>query len=528
MKAAVAKIQASSTIEDFAHEFKSFDEWISKKSLFAHLWNEFKETLVMPDATDPKPIICNTMEASSCFNEHTIVSEHVNLRFYNSMPNFLTGAGILGTFIGLVAGIYLASSGLTSANAQELHQSLENLLSGAALAFSTSIVGIFTSIIFSWREKALTHSLHKFIGKWNEEVDKRIKRLTYESLAQRQLGQLIKQSEFLEEFTTKVAFNIADALNDRMNEKLVPVLEQLINSLQLMRKEQSDTNDQILKDIVDKFTESLSGAAGKEMSSMSDTLLSLNKTLTPLLIEMQHTHKQMQGAAIYISEQIKESYKESSDSFKEGIQSAISELKEGITKAGNVLNEGLESSFHAAIERLENNISSLDKNLTNLNNAGANTRDIVQKTGSILDKFREVSDSLGKTQLNLNTLITNLVNSSKRISAGTEIISNAMIHFDATQTKIQSITSEFEKIQRELQQVWRSYSERFENLDNSLENVFNKINEGLKVYAEATKKYMAELDNSSSKVTGLFSSAVSEFGEAIDELSEVMSNVSDR
>jgi hypothetical protein len=38
----------------------------------------------------------------------------VNLRLLHAMPNYLTGFGILGTFVGLAAGISLANQGLAS------------------------------------------------------------------------------------------------------------------------------------------------------------------------------------------------------------------------------------------------------------------------------------------------------------------------------------------------------------------------------------------------------------------------------
>jgi hypothetical protein len=59
---------------------------------------------------------------------------------------------ILGTFIGLVAGIYLASTNLASDNIVLAKQAMQQLLHGASLAFITSIFGLSSSIVFSWRE----------------------------------------------------------------------------------------------------------------------------------------------------------------------------------------------------------------------------------------------------------------------------------------------------------------------------------------------------------------------------------------
>ncbi len=219
----------------------------------------------MPSATVPGPVICNTEESVCFFNESTVVANRINLRFYSSFPNYLTGTGILGTFLGLVAGIYLASQGLASEDTTELHKSLQNLLSGASLAFWTSICGLICSIMFSWREKVKTHEMGLLLGEWNREMDSRIERITPESLAQKQLGHLEKQSEYLEEFTTKVAFNIAEALNDRLNDKIVPVMEKMIEAVDSLRSDRGESNEEMLRQIVDQFSQKMDESAGKEL-----------------------------------------------------------------------------------------------------------------------------------------------------------------------------------------------------------------------------------------------------------------------
>ncbi len=45
---------------------------------------------------------------------------------------------------------------------------------------------------------------------------------------------------------------------------------------------------------------------------------------------MNAAHQSMQGAALFISEQIKDSYEKSSKEFSEGVQTAIADLIDGI------------------------------------------------------------------------------------------------------------------------------------------------------------------------------------------------------
>jgi len=197
LKAALAKLREMPLSDSFINEYREFDGVISKNPILGHNWAEYRKNFILPGATDENQAIYNTAEAASFFNEASMVAERVNLRFYGTFPNYLTGTGILGTFIGLVAGIYLAGAGLGSEDTQLLKKSLQDLLSGASLAFWTSIVGIICSILFSWREKVLGHRLFRSINTWNRELDKRIEKITPEELAQKQLNQLERQTEYL-------------------------------------------------------------------------------------------------------------------------------------------------------------------------------------------------------------------------------------------------------------------------------------------------------------------------------------------
>lgn len=90
------------------------------------------------------------------FNEDTLYYSRINVPLYQSVPGILTGLGILFTFVGLAAGVSLATRGLLPAdaasaagigsmNVAELLKSIGNLLDGAGQAFITSIVGLFIS-----------------------------------------------------------------------------------------------------------------------------------------------------------------------------------------------------------------------------------------------------------------------------------------------------------------------------------------------------------------------------------------------
>lgn len=128
---------------DFAAKFSELNERFGSSRLLGSQWREFRETLLLPEG-DESPVISNSVSAGAFFSRDDLLSPHLNLRLYNAFPNLLTGSGILGTFVGLVAGIYLVGSGLSDPDRAEA--SLKSLLSGASLVFLTSIAGLVSSI----------------------------------------------------------------------------------------------------------------------------------------------------------------------------------------------------------------------------------------------------------------------------------------------------------------------------------------------------------------------------------------------
>jgi len=136
--------------DQFVGSFEAFDQDIARNQSLAHLWSEFRETLIFPRNADDRQKIRNTQPPSFFFTHEHVLYRDLNMRLYDAVPNYLTGLGILGTFIGLVCGIYLASGGLVSEDVKNVTQALRDLLGGAALAFITSIAGLSLSILFSW------------------------------------------------------------------------------------------------------------------------------------------------------------------------------------------------------------------------------------------------------------------------------------------------------------------------------------------------------------------------------------------
>lgn len=91
----------------------------------------------------------------------------INLRTLSSAPGTLVGLGLLGTFFGLMVGI----NGFKGGSSQELMDSINRLLPGMWMAFTTSVFGMVSSILFTIYYKWTLNRLRRQLLRVNEALD---------------------------------------------------------------------------------------------------------------------------------------------------------------------------------------------------------------------------------------------------------------------------------------------------------------------------------------------------------------------
>lgn len=106
-------------------------------SLTAGIWSDYESTLLRVPEGDEGIRVYSTVPAKFVLHDE-VFSE--GTRLHAVVPSLLTGLGILGTFLGLSLG--LTNVNLASEEWGPLKEGLKNLLSGAHMAFITSVWGI--------------------------------------------------------------------------------------------------------------------------------------------------------------------------------------------------------------------------------------------------------------------------------------------------------------------------------------------------------------------------------------------------
>ena len=167
------KIVDSSGLRE--EDFNELDR-LMKDSTLKNTWNQLKysDICVKMNVND-ESLVYLTQNIYEVIDPYTCITEVDGYKRRTLTPSFLTGLGILGTFIGLtwgLLGLDLSSSGMG------LLAGINTLISSSGTAFITSLVGIGLSLIhigwFHRYEKVLKSSLddlvftiHERIGYWS-------------------------------------------------------------------------------------------------------------------------------------------------------------------------------------------------------------------------------------------------------------------------------------------------------------------------------------------------------------------------
>ncbi|MGB1091994.1 MAG: anti-phage ZorAB system protein ZorA, partial [Oceanobacter sp.] len=283
----------------------------------ALVWQEFNKTLIEVRERDQLKL-CNVYDADYFFNAASLAPGITESRLMAAVPGFLTAIGVIGTFVGLQLGLSELNIG-NDAAVEEMKAGLAHVISGAKLAFMTSVWGVALSVAFNFIEKWLENGVRKRIGNLRNRIDKIFPRLTAEVQLQQIANDGGESREALQ--------GLAERIGEKMQESLLQVTGQIQHGIEqslqnvmgpAMDKLVADASDgsqraleQLIESFMDKFGQQ--GAAQRESmdsasKGVSDAVESMNQALNGFISNLnqnqQAASEREQGLIRHISEQV--------------------------------------------------------------------------------------------------------------------------------------------------------------------------------------------------------------------------------
>jgi len=321
----------------------------------AGLWHEFDETLApAPDGST----LYNTVDADYFFNETTLAPSLINNRLLTAVPAFLTAIGVLGTFVGL----WLGLRGLNShaalgpgADTDQLLAGIETMISGASIAFTTSVWGVALSIAINWFEKRTERRVVAKISKIQQTIDHLYKRLTPEQSllsirhSSEESGQALQElheriGDRLQETVQTLSHDMQGAVSSAITTAMMPAMEKLVTTT-------TEQSTEVFGQLVDRFASSFTEIGTKQAAALDESSTRLTQAIDTVATRFDAMVEESRRVSAELREQHASMFAE------------LATLRDALEASSSHLSETA-STLGAAAPQIQQASSALDGALT--------------------------------------------------------------------------------------------------------------------------------------------------------------------
>lgn len=517
----------------FARVFESYQKAVIAQRSLQHAWKEFDESLIKPSGSGDPQVIRNTQEPGFFFNDATIVQPIVHNRFIDTVPSHLVGAGILGTFVGLAAGVGLASGTLgdPKASPAEVQHALSQLLNGASLAFLTSIFGLSSSLAFLFLERGLVGSVHHHLGHWVGKLEACVELVTSEKIALEQLAHERRQTKALESFNDSLVFALEKALDEKVAARLGPALDRVVEAVTALRVDRADSNVDAMRTLVEEFTRNLTQSTGQEMQQIAVTLQRLGERFQGLITAAEESQQRSRGMIDSAAQNVLDALVSGAGAVTGNLKASIEGLSATLRGAsqdlaGQVRGAGseIQASGQATAERIAGALGGFTDSVSKLERVSTTQSELAERIQELSNGLR----GAGEAVLEAHRGFAASIEPSRAVTRSLESAGSRLADSLASTSRLvdeaatigQSIQAQHEKIAL----VWQAYEERFLGVDQSLQIAFRQLEEGVGRYSEQIKTFHIDADKHMGQAVQTLASATKELSEAIEDLDGKLSS----
>lgn len=552
----------------FVGDLEALRDEFGDDRYIGHAWRGYVADLHYDERTGR---VASGLPPSEFFNPRLFRHGKIDLRSFEGVPNQLVGLGLLATFLGLVAALFIARDGI-QADLETSKLALRKLLGAAAAKFLTSVTALAASLIFAWRKNRRLHATELHIETINRELERLVLPLSSERLAADSFAELGRQTTQLERFNQDLAVSIAEALDKRIGVTFTTALTPVQTSIDNMADKLGDINESALKRMAEQFAGKLSGAAEEHTRRLGEMLETTARAIgeLPGQIEaagqsfrtgieegskelstsfaaagenldasLQQSSEAMTGAVRHVagameasSALLRRELEAAASGVKDVMAAGVTELSASMVAAVDNLDARiaeaggqLSRSLGSAAERIESSAESLGsvsersaalaESLTQTSDALARqfegaleaARGVTEGLGSLVAQV----DKAGRSAEALGALAASMTAVSERLERVAERVNEVAERADATNQRsaelVEGLTRRVETINRDLGA-----------LNNALSAAMQKLFEGLGTFGERTSGFVKSVDKELAEAVGRLSAAVQQLDEVLDDL----------
>ena len=479
-------------------------------------WDEFSDTLHGQKKADSQGIMQvnryrATALANSFFTEQIVISTPLKAEFFKHLPGILTGIGIIGTFLGLILGLFTFD---VSKDPELVRTSLRNLLSSVGNAFVVSLAAIFLAMLITWLEKRAINRLYTELDELCGLIDslfeagageEYLQRLVDASETSATQAMQMKESivtdlkQILTELTnqqiaamTANSSQLSQSIGDSITQGLVDPLTKISEAVQTVGNSQGEGVTKLLTDVMSRFVTEMDGMFGSQMRGMNEMLVQTASTIQDASQRFEQLANQIQqagsGAADAMSKRVEEALlnmQNAQASSNEQMRIFVEQLKQNMSQ-GQTESSELTKNL---VKELSESTTALVRSLQDQsNNAQLTHNDRQKERDEQMNRLLEhLKDSITNTQTESATATTQLLG---RLGESTEKL--------VKQLEDQTEKARQEQAQRSAQQDTTT-AELLDNLKKHFQNAQSETASSttalLSQLGEATKNLVKSLQD---------------------------------
>lgn len=433
---------------------------------------------------------------SDIWNARGLLTGRMNLSLFETMPNILIGAGLMFTFMFLAWALADAGGAMGVGSAEAKSKAMESLIANAGGKFTSSIIGLFCSLTWSWRAKVALEKLQSTMNEVHAALRKVAPDTAAQAIVRRQhsvfkeiLAESREQVGQLKRFETDIAVAIAKAIGNELQPSFKTLGTELVQAIQLLTDRIGNMNEDALQKMISQFIEEFRGTSSAEMQEFKSVL-------TQLAINLEAAGTKI-GADLGAAGTSFGSAAGNLETVITKTQETVEQLDSSLQRAGSVVSEGSDR-FEIISDKLFTNLRAVDGLLVGVDSF----LDKIQKN---IGTLNDISDSLDDTVEAQKSVSIEFRDAIPKLS---KALSDAVLEISqSSQTAADSLTS----IRTEL-----------EKTKGSIDQTVVSLSTGVDQYTEKVKDLHLVLDVKIGEAISKIGTAVMDLTDTIDDLVEAL------
>ncbi|AGB41055.1 hypothetical protein Halha_1101 [Halobacteroides halobius DSM 5150] len=557
------------------NDFIKLDNYFQDKEELKNTWEQYKDTIrrIKDDAIgEQKNNYFATIEADYFFDE-AFITNKINIKLFNYIPQLLIALGIFGTFLGLVQGL----EGLKIGNASQTQNSIKNLISGVNLSFLTSLYGIAYSILVTFFQKLFIGDIVTELNSLASQFDLIFPKNTQEDGVKELYNELEKQTASMESMATDFAEVVDQKISATLEENLGPTLEKLGESAERLADISENTNQNAIEKLVENTGEIISDATQDEISKLTNSLSDVTAQNEALFNNFAASISKVE-MMIDNQQQVIEQTNNSATNVKktnENVMHIVGELEKSIEKMNNfsttqestiesfgqimtdikgyiehqsksnqLIAATLEDNYKMAEQQKELNrdlnqatsnlkvvsktlnpiLNSLEDNMTEFDELSKNINNrLVNSISDLENHYQHINTSVASTIDDLDGTVEqledNVLGYLDNINQNYDHISKQLNQFGQQSNQLIESLKNFSSTQQQAHDLWKSYKDSFDNLNQELE-------EGVVEYTSNVRSgvnnILGDYDSHIENVLENFNATINQFTDTLEELNDML------